>query len=139
MLIDSAVKAVTWVSTGTAVGRRVPSSVAPLVGIYVALVVITLVVLAVLAGVAPAQATVDAWGHAMIVAVFAVLLPLRARSAVRGSAGALRAVGVIAAVLVAVNVVEALLPGAFPGWMRGEMAVIAVLMATLAVVALRRR
>jgi hypothetical protein len=96
---------------------------------YVALTVATLVALVVLSAVAPHLATQEAWGHAVIVAVFAVLLPLRMRSARRGRS--LRAVTIIAAALFAVNVVEAALPHAFPAWMRVDMAVTALLMALL--------
>jgi hypothetical protein len=98
---------------------------------YVVIALGTVVALAVLAAAAPAQATSEAWGHAVIVAVFAVLLPLRYRAARSGKPGAVRAVGIVAAVLLVVNVVEAALPGAFPVWMRIEMVVIAVLMAAL--------
>jgi hypothetical protein len=88
------------------------------------------VALAVLSGVAPRLATPEAWGHAVIVAVFAVVLPLRWRAARRGGTRGLRAVGIIAAVLAVVNAVEACLP-AFPAWMRVEMALVAVLMLVL--------
>ncbi|WP_028927785.1 hypothetical protein [Pseudonocardia acaciae] len=108
--------------------------------VYVALVLGTLVALAVLSEAASRLATEEAWGHAVIVAVFAVVLPLRLRAANRGSARALRAVGIIAAVLLVVNVVEASLPGAFPTWMRGEMvAVAAVMLLLLGCVARARR
>jgi hypothetical protein len=110
-----------------------------LVAVYVLIALGTVAVLAVLASTAPAQATSSAWGHAIIVAVFAILLPLRLRSARKGNARGVRAVGIIAAVLLVVNVVEALLPGAFPAWMRVEMVLIAVLMAGLAAVLLARR
>lgn len=100
-----------------------------LVAAYVVVVVATIAVLAVLSALAPAQATSEAWGHAVVVAVFAVLLPLRLRAAARGSVRALRAVGLVAAALFLVNVVEALIPGLFPGWMRVEMVGVAVLMA----------
>jgi hypothetical protein len=98
---------------------------------YLCLTVATIFALGVLSAVAPDLATDDAWGHAMIVVVFAILLPLRMRAARNGSARAVRAVAVIAGVLLAVNVVEAALPGAFPVWMRVEMVVVAVLMAVL--------
>lgn len=65
----------------------------------------------------------------MIVAVFAVVLPLRLRSARAGNRGGLRAVGIISAVLFLVNVVEILIPGFLPAWMRIEMIGIAGLMA----------
>ncbi len=102
-----------------------------LLAVYVLVALATVVALGVLSDVAPQQATSDAWVHAVIVAVFAVVLPLRARSAARGDAGALRAVGIIAAVLFVVNGVEALLPGLFPAWMRAEMVGLALLMAAV--------
>ncbi len=102
-----------------------------LVAVYVALVVATMAAMATLAAVDPAQATDDAWVHAGIVAVFALVLPLRLRSARRGSPRAYRAVGIVAAVLLVVNVVEALVPGLFPEWMRIEMIGIAIVMALI--------
>lgn len=95
---------------------------------YVALVALTLVALLVLSVAAPPDASANAWGHAVVVAVFAVLLPLRLRGARAGKRSAVRALGLIAAVLFVVNVVEALIPSFVPGWMRLEMLVIAVLM-----------
>jgi uncharacterized membrane protein len=71
--------------------------------------------------------------------VFAVLLLVRLRAARRGDRRAHTAVGVIAVALVVVNVVEALVPGFFPGWMRIEMVGIAVLMAMVAYLVLRSR
>lgn len=100
-----------------------------LVIVYVAIVFATLVALIALSIVSPAQATANAWGHAVIVAVFAVLLPLRLRSTRSGRRNAVRAVGVIAAVLLLVNVVEALIPSFVPLWMRVEMVCIALVMA----------
>jgi hypothetical protein len=100
-----------------------------LVAAYVVVVVATVAVLATLSAVAPEQATDEAWGHALIVGVFAVLLPMRLRAAMHGSVRALRAVGFIAAALFLVNLIEALIPGLFPAWMRAEMVGIAVLMA----------
>jgi hypothetical protein len=104
-----------------------------LVAGYVAIALGTVVALAVMSSVAPELATDEAWGHAVIVAISAIVLPLRFRSARAGNARAWRAVGVIAAVLLVVNVVEAALPEVFPGWMRVQMAVVAVLMAALVV------
>lgn len=98
---------------------------------YVALTVSTLVALVVMSALAPGLATHEAWGHAVIVAIFAILLPVRMRAAQRGSGRALRATMVIAVVLFAVNVVEAALPRAFPAWMRIEMAATALMMALL--------
>jgi hypothetical protein len=86
---------------------------------------------------APGQATREAWGHAVVVTVFAVVLPLRLSSARSGNPRAVRALGIIAAVLLVVNLVEAALPGAFPGWMRVEMVATAALMAALVVLVRR--
>ncbi len=113
--------------------------VAKLIAVYVLCVIATIVTLAVLSGSDPDQATGDAWVHAVIVGVFAVLLPVRLRAARKGSERAGLAVGIIATVLVVVNVVEALIPGLFPIWMRVEMAGIAVLMTAVAVLVLRTR
>ena len=110
-----------------------------LAAIYVILVVATIVALGVLEAVHSDEATSDAWGHALIVLVFAVVLPLRLRAAARGSNGAWRAVGIVAAVLLVVNVVESSLPGLFPVWMRLEMVVTAVLMLGVVVLVFRGR
>ncbi|WP_443096025.1 hypothetical protein [Rothia koreensis] len=118
---------------------RVSPWIARLVAVYVAAVVVAILVLVALTFLAPAQATDEAWWHAMIVAVFAVLLPLRTRAAVRGNAHAYGAVGVIAAVLAIVNVIEALIPGFVPLWMRIEMFGIAALMAVIAALVWRDR
>jgi low temperature requirement protein LtrA len=116
-----------------------PDRLGTLVWAYLVTAVATVVALAMLSVTAPHQATREAWGHAVIVAAFAVLLPLRYRSARRGSLTALRAVGVIAAALLLVNVIEALLPHFVPGWMRVEMLGIAVLMALIIVLVVRER
>ncbi|MEJ3653255.1 hypothetical protein WEH80_18590 [Actinomycetes bacterium KLBMP 9759] len=94
----------------------------------------TVIALGVLSSTAPALATQEAWGHAIIVAVFAVVLLLRVRSARSGNARATRAVGIIATVLIVVNVVEAALPGVFPPWMRVAMLLTALLLLALLVV-----
>ena len=99
------------------------------VGAYVVIALGTVAVLGILSATAPHLATTGAWVHAVIVAVFAVILPLRLRAARAGSVGALRAVGLISAALFLVNVVEVLIPGLFPLWLRVEMIGIAVLMA----------
>lgn len=70
---------------------------------------------------APHLATSHAWGHAIIVAAFAVLMPLRLRAALGGTRSGLRAVGLISATLFCVNMVEGLVPGFVPTWMRVEM------------------
>ena len=105
------------------------SSLTRVVRVYVLVVLATIAALIILTVVSPRLATEAAWGHAVIVAVFAVLLPLRMRSARAGNRGWLLAVGVISAVLLLVNVVEILIPGFLPTWMRIEMIGIAALMA----------
>ncbi|NEA40330.1 hypothetical protein [Streptomyces sp. SID11385] len=106
-------------------------AVSALVWGYAAAMAATVAALALLASRAPGQATDEAWGHALIVMLFAVLLLTRLRSARSGSVRAVRALGIIAAVLLVVNLVEAALPDAFPGWMRVEMVAIACWMAAL--------
>lgn len=115
--------------------RRVPDLdlAAKVLYAYVGLTVATLIALAVMSGLAPRLAPNEAWGHQVIVTIFAVVLPLRMRAARRGSAGAVRAVAIIAVVLGVVNLVEAALP-VFPGWMRVVMLVVAALMAALVAV-----
>ncbi|NKY43859.1 hypothetical protein [Nocardia cerradoensis] len=110
-----------------------------LVWAYLVTAVATVAALAILSVTAPHEAPREAWGHAVIVAAFAVLLPLRFRSARRGSVAALRAVGLIAAALLLVNVIEALLPHFLPGWMRVEMFGIAALMALIILLVVRER
>lgn len=112
---------------------------ARLVILYVAVVAGTIIALGVLSALAPAQATAEAWGHALIVSVFAVLLPLRLRAAKRGSSRAYAAVGIISTAMLIVNVAEALIPGLFPVWMRIEMVGIAALMAVIVVLVWRNR
>lgn len=76
----------------------------------------------------PSLVNKDAWVHAVIVGVFAFILPLRARAASSGKQSALRAIGIISAVLFLVNIVEALLPNVMPAWIRVIMFVIAAIM-----------
>ena len=114
-------------------------AIAILVGIYVAIVLGTVATLGILSATVPHLATRDAWVHAVIVAVFAVILPLRLKAARAGSPGALRAVGIISAVLFLVNVIEVLIPGLFPLWMRAEMIGIAVVMAAVMLLVIGER
>jgi len=102
---------------------------AAIVRAYVALTAATIVVLAVLSAAAPREATAHAWGHGIVVAVFALVLPLRLRAARAGQRSGLRALGIISGALLVVNVVEATLPGFVPVWMRVEMWGVAALMA----------
>ncbi|MEV6229944.1 hypothetical protein AB0L88_18995 [Saccharopolyspora shandongensis] len=110
-----------------------------LVAAYVVMALGTLVALVVLAATARHLATDEAWGHAVIVAVFAIVLPLRTRAALKGSPSGLRALTIIGCVLLVVNLVEAALPGVFPTWMRVEMLVIAAMMLILAILSVRAR
>jgi hypothetical protein len=107
------------------------------VGAYVMVTLGTLAALVVLSMTAPGQATPEAWVHGVIVGAFAVVLAMRVRAARRGSAAALRAVTIIGAVLLVVNLVEAALPSVFPAWMRAEMVAIAALLLTLVVLTVR--
>lgn len=109
------------------------------VGLYVVVAVATLAALVVLSVVDPAAATQEAWVHAVVVGALALLLPLRVRAARRGSRRALVAVRVIAAVLLVANLVEALVPGLFPTWMRVEMVGLAALMAAVLLLSRARR
>jgi hypothetical protein len=109
------------------------------VGAYATVAFGTLAALAVMAAVAPRLATSEAWGHAVIVGVFAILLVMRARAARDGSASGLRAVIVIAGVLTAANLAEAVIPGLFPAWMRVEMLAVAALTLLVLVLAARAR
>lgn len=113
------------------VNRKTPNYIGLLIRSYIALTVASVLALCLLAVVDPHLATDHAWGHAVIVVVFAVLLPLRFRSARAGKRSGLRAVGLISGVLLAVNVVEGCLPGFFPLWMRVEMFCVALLMAAI--------
>jgi hypothetical protein len=113
------------------IGRMVNTSPlnasATVIRVYVGLTTATLLTLVLFSLVARDLATAHAWGHAIIVVVFAVLLPMSA--AREGKRSGLRAVGLISGALVAVNLVEAVLPGFLPTWMRVEMLCIAALMA----------
>lgn len=115
------------------------SGIWKLVRVYLAVAVATIVVLLVLSLIDPPEAPASAWIHAVIVAAFAALLPLRLRSARNGSIAALRAVGLIAATLFLVNVIEALLPDFVPVWMRWEMFGIAALMLGIIAFVVRER
>ena len=110
-----------------------------LVGLYLAISVVTLVVLGLLSAVGSKEATSSAWTHAVIVAFFAVLLEMRMRAALRGSRPASVAVPIIAAVLLLANIIEAAAPGAFPTWMRFEMVAIAALVGGVLVASMRER
>jgi hypothetical protein len=124
LLVDCSVSSIGRVVNSVRLGW-----VSVILRVYVGVAVATVVVHAVLSGVGSSLATQEAWVHAAIVAVFAVVLPLRLRAAREGRRSGLRAVGIISGVLVLVNAVEATIPGLFPAWMRVEMAAVAALMA----------
>jgi peptidoglycan/LPS O-acetylase OafA/YrhL len=117
--------------------QRVHPTGTTLVAIYVVLTIASVAVLVVLSAIGSPQATDAAWGHAVITALFCVLLPLRMRAARRGRPGAVRAVRIIALALLVVNAVEAALSSTFPFWMRLEMLAVVIIMALLAAVSSR--
>lgn len=86
-----------------------------------------------------AVATTDAWVHGVIVAATAVLLASFAVRATGGSAAAYVRLRISSAVLLVALTVIALLPGAFPDWMRALEAVSAVCLAGVVVVVNRPR
>jgi hypothetical protein len=104
---------------------------------YLTLTAASVLALCLLTALDPHQATSHAWGHAVIVVAFAILLPLRLRAARAGKRSGLRAVGLISGVLLAVNVIEGCLTGVFPLWMRIEMFCVAVLMAATVMLVIR--
>ena len=110
-----------------------------LVGLYLAIAVVTLVVLGLLSALGSKEATSSAWIHAVIVAFFAALLEMRMRAALRGSRRASVALPIIATVLLIANIIEAAAPGAFPTWMRFEMVAIAGLMGGAIIACIRER
>ena len=118
------------------VNRSFLDASAAVIRAYVALTVVTVLALVLFSLVASDLATGHAWGHAAIVLVFALLLALRFRAARDGRRSGLRAVGIISGALVAVNLVEGVLPGFFPTWMRVEMLCVAALMAANVVLVL---
>lgn len=115
------------------------AGIATLLRVYLWIALATIIVLVVFSLIHSQDAPANAWVHAVIVAVFAALLPMRLRSARKGSIAALRAVGLIAATLFLVNVIEALLPDFVPVWMRWEMWGIAALMLGVIALVVRER
>jgi hypothetical protein len=113
------------------------NSISSTVSAYIAITVATVLTLVAMSIADPHLATSHAWGHALIVVVFAVLLPLRVRSARAGKRSGLRAVGLISATLLVINMAEGLIPGFFPAWMRVEMFCIAGLMAVIVLLVVR--
>lgn len=139
-LIDRIVNSIDhMVNTSPARVSHSLSGVTALVVVYVSLTAATIVALLILDVLAPAEANPEAWGHAVIVGVFAFVIPLRLRAARHGGGRALAAIGVIAVVLTLVNLVEGALPGVFPFWMRIEMFAVAALMVAIVALIVRSR
>jgi hypothetical protein len=111
--------------------------IARVVTVYVVVVTATVLALAIMAIAAPHLATGHAWGLAIVVAMFALLLPLRLRAAQAGGRSGRRAVGLISATLFVVNVVEALIPGFVPVWMRVQMLTCAAVMVAIVLLVVR--
>ncbi len=107
------------------------------VGLYLAISIVTLVVLGLLSALGSKEATASAWVHAVIVSLFAVLLEMRMRASLRGRRRASVAIPIIATVLLVANIIEAAAPGAFPSWMRFEMVAIAALMGGVIIISFR--
>jgi hypothetical protein len=101
---------------------------------YLLATVATLAVLAVRHDDA-AFATDEAWGHAIVVLAFAVLLLPAAARAAAGSRGAYRRLRIVSVVIPAVSVVLVALPHLLPPWMRVEQAAYGVLLLVVAVLA----
>jgi hypothetical protein len=92
-------------------------SAASLAGVHLLLSLAAIIVLILKRG-DHAVATQDAWVHGIIVAGTAVLLLSFAIRALGGRAAAYRRLRVSSAVLTVALVVIAVIPGAFPVWMR---------------------
>jgi hypothetical protein len=104
-----------------------------LCGIYLAATVVTLGFLAWKNG-DPALVTADAWVHEIILLVFAVVLVRVAQRAQAGNRRAHLRLLIVGSVVPVASLVEALIPGLFPTWMRIEQGLYGVLL--LGVVAL---
>jgi CDP-diglyceride synthetase len=116
--------------------RREFSTIRAMCAIYLAATVVTLGFLAWKEG-DRSLVTEDAWVHGVILLVFAVVLVRVATRAASGDRRAYLRLRIIGFVVPAASVVEALIPGLFPGWMRVEQLVYGVWL--LAVVALASR
>jgi hypothetical protein len=81
--------------------------------------------------------TQDAWVHAAILLAFAVVLVRVAQRAASGDRRAYLRLRIIGLVVPIASIVEALIPGLFPGWMRVEQLLYGLWL--LAVVALASR
>jgi hypothetical protein len=80
-------------------------------------------------------ATDEAWGHAIVVLVFAALFVPAASRAARGSRGAYRRLRIVSVVIPVVSVALVDLSGFLPPWMRVEQAAYDVLLLLVAVLA----
>lgn len=82
-----------------------------------------------------AFASDEAWGHAVVVLAFAVLLVPAGSRAAAGSRGAYRRLLVVSVVIPLVSIVLVALPHLLPPWMRIEQAAYGVLLLTVACLA----
>jgi len=73
-------------------------------------------------------ATTEAWTHAFIVCVFAAVLLSVVHRAATGTRGAYRRLQIVSVVLPVVSLLEAVIPGLFPTWMRIEQLLYALLL-----------
>ncbi len=80
----------------------------------------------------PTIATREAWTHALIVCAFAAVLLTVVRRAATGARGAVRRLRIISVVLPVVSLLEAVIPGLFPTWMRLEQLLYAALLLAVA-------
>ncbi len=109
-----------------------------LVGAYLVLSCLTVVAIAVLSALAPAQVSPQAWVRGVIVAATSILTLLFANGAVKGSPRALLRLRIVLVVLVvAVAGVLFFLP--LPGWMVVEQAGCGVLLLGAAIAAFTTR
>jgi len=105
--------------------------------VYLAATVATIAVLAARHA-DTAFATDEAWGHAVVVLVFATLLVPAASRAAKGSRGAYRRLLIVSIVIPVASVVLVALPHLLPGWMRIEQAAYGVLLLVVAALAASR-
>lgn len=79
--------------------------------------------------------TDHAWGHEVILLVFAVVLVLVARRAAEGHRRAYLRLRIVAVVVPVASLVVAAIPGFLPGWMRIEQVVYGLWLVGVAVLA----
>lgn len=108
----------------------------PVVGLIGAHLLLSLAAIAVLIADAAnlSVATQDAWVHGVIVAATAILLLTFAVRALSGKRSAYVRLRISSAILLVALIIIAVLPGAFPVWMRVMEAVSAVCLAVAVVI-----